>query len=89
MLSILRLLPSSFIWRETETKRGKERQRERKRKGTTEKKGGKEKGKNRGRGLKLTRGGARDLALGPDVHEPRDLEGASISKAASTILDMF
>lgn len=77
-----------------------ERDRDKKRKGETEgkkeernyrkkKKGGKEKGKNRGRGLKLTRGGARDLALGPDVHEPRDLEGASISKAASTILDMF
>lgn len=39
--------------------------------------------------MKLTRGGARNLALGADVHEPRDLEGASISKASSTVLDMF
>ena len=50
-----------------------ERDRDKKSKGETEgkeegrnyrKEGGKEKGKNRGRGWKLTRGGARDLALG-------------------------
>ena len=40
MLPILRLLPSSYIWRETETKRAKERLRERRREGTTEKKEG-------------------------------------------------
>ena len=67
-----------------------ERDRDKKSKGETEgkkegrnyrKEGGKEKGKTRGRGLKLTGGGARDLALGVDV-----ISGATLKVPASARL---
>ena len=89
MPPVLRLLPPSHIWRETEARRAKERQRERRREGTTEKK---KEGRRRGRreeGSKQISGGGRDLALGVGMHEPSDLQAASTGKASSTVLDIF